>query len=118
MTPSSLARQQLRTLTSQCDQWLLGVSMMCVKWQAVWQDADWGYNMLPFVLVGLWTAVLRKCKSLLVPGRVRAAGVRQEGLLELLLNSLFLNFCYGLSLYFSSIHLRSFVHFCMLLFTF
>lgn len=47
------------------------------------------------------------CKSLLVPGRVWAAGVRQErcratGVRQegLLMNSLFLNVCYGLSLYF------------------
>lgn len=92
MASSSSTRQQLRTVTSQCDQWLLGVSVMCVKWQAVWQDADRGPYMLPFVLVGLWTAVLRKCKSLLVPGWVWAAGVRQEGLFGLLINCLFLKF--------------------------
>lgn len=62
-----------------------GCSVICVKWQAAWQDADWGPNMLPHVLVVLWAAVLRMRKGLLVPGRVWATGARQE---EVLLNSL------------------------------
>lgn len=64
--------------------------------------------MLPRVLVGLRTAVLGMCKSWLAPGRVWAAGVRREWLLQegllwsfaVALHSIF-TYSFGIFLYLS-----------------